>query len=416
MKTKDGKKENIFYKKVVIFGVESLGKESFSNILIANETKDNSPKSNDLDVEVNQIHYKLKDEKYLNINLFEIKLVDKIISDDNLIDAFLLDCQCALFIIDLTNKDSFDKIKQLISKFNNDKYPYLKKIIIEIKEDIKSIKESEIAKQFICSFLNINFKIDYMAVSLQNKENLDNLLIKIYNQINPEFPDKNVIPINQVIKFNSDDDSKFEPQGSFSIILLGKNNAGKSSFMLRYTENEFSDFIQSSIGINSSKQTLKIDGNYYQLTLWDTAGQERFRSMPKKYYRNANGILLIFDINDKESFDDVSKWMSDIEENCGESKEGQKSKRNFIIYLIGNKADLINFEENEKQKVKEEEIEELALKLGAKYFEISCKWNLNIAEVMARIILDCYNSCTSKTDNIKLEKDSKNIKQKGRCC
>jgi predicted GTPase len=199
-------------------------------------------------------------------------------------------------------------------------------MIIEIKEDIKSLKESEIAKQLICSFLNINFKMDYITVSLQNKENLDNLLNKIYNHINPEFSEKNLIPINQVIKLNSDNNSKIDYQGSFSIILLGKNNAGKSSFMLRYTENEFSEFIKSSIGINSSKQTLKIDGNYYQLTLWDTAGQERFRSMPRKYYRNANGILLLFDINDKESFDDVSIWMSEVEQNCGESKDGKKVK------------------------------------------------------------------------------------------
>ena len=417
METKDEKKEKIFYKKLLIFGVESLGKVSFSNILKTAASEDNYPQTNeDLDIEVNQIHYKLKDGQYLNINLFEIKLVDKIFSNENLIDAFLLDCQCALFFIDLTNKDSFNKIKQLISNCNNDKYPYLKKIIIEIKEDIMSLQETETAKKLICSFLNINFKIDYMTISLQNSDNLDILLTKIYNQINPEVPEKNLIPINQISKCNSEDKSKINNLESFSLILLGQKNAGKTSFMLRYIENKFFDNNMSSTGINSSKQTLKIDGNYYQMTLWDTAGQERYRSIPRKYYRKADGILLLFDINDKESFDDVSNWMNEVKENCGESKEEQKNKRNIIIYLIANKVDLINFEESGKQKVTEKEIRDLVKKLGFKYFEISCKLNLNIEEVMARIILDCYKNIQIKNDNIKLEKVTKKSKQNKGCC
>ena len=119
METKDEKKEKIFYKKLLIFGVESLGKVSFSNILKTAASEDNYPQTNeDLDIEVNQIHYKLKDGQYLNINLFEIKLVDKIFSNENLIDAFLLDCQCALFFIDITNYKSFELVKEFISKID----------------------------------------------------------------------------------------------------------------------------------------------------------------------------------------------------------------------------------------------------------------------------------------------------------
>ena len=119
--------------------------------------------------------------------------------------------------------------------------------------------------------------------------------------------------------------------------------------------------------------------------------------MPKTYYRNVDGILLLFDINDKSTFEDVNNWMDDVNENI-DTAEGEE--KDVVIYLLGNKIDLIN-KDKDKEKVTRKEIEELANKLKVKYYDISNKWNLNLEEIMARIILDCLKNNRFK----KIDKD-----------
>ena len=131
--------------------------------------------------------------------------------------------------------------------------------------------------------------------------------------------------------------------------------------MTRYAKNIFRYVYLSNAGMNEEIKTLKIENkNIYQLKLCDTAGQERYRSIPRKYYRNADGILLLYDVEDKESFEHIEEWMQDIKEYLGKNdvKEGiEKNENNLVIYLLGNKIDLIN---NGKEKVTKEEVEKLA--------------------------------------------------------
>ena len=169
----------------------------------------------------------------------------------------------------------------------------------------------------------------------------------------------------------------------------------------------------STIGINQELKSLRIDNkNIYQLILWDTAGQEQYRSMPRKYYRNADGILLLFDINDKKTFEDIEVWMQDIIDNTIKNN-AIEGENDLIIYLLGNKIDLINKDKDEdKEKVTRKEIEELANKLKVKYYDISCKWNLNLEEIMARIVLDCLKNNRFK----KIDKDKPKEENSGGCC
>ena len=104
-----------------------------------------------------------------------------------------------------------------------------------------------------------------------------------------------------------------------------------------------------------------------------------------------------------------------------ENKEGEKKEidkgndEEVVVYLIGNKIDLIN---NGEKEIKEKEKEDLANELGVKYYDISCKWNLNIEEVMARIILDCYQSKRHNTikKNLQLKRVSSSNKRRNGCC
>ena len=115
--------------------------------------------------------------------------------------------------------------------------------------------------------------------------------------------------------------------------------------------------------------------HHYKLIVWDTPGKTGYRNYPRKYYKNVDGILILFDINDEYSLKDVSDWIKEIKENTVEDK---------LIYIIGNKID------KNEEKISKVEIQNYAKKFRCKYYEISCEWNLNVEEVIARMILECY--------------------------
>jgi len=338
------------------------------------------------------------------MNLYEIRLEDNLITNDTLLEAFLFDCQCSLFLVDGKNKESTNSVKVIMKKINNEKYPFMKRLIVENKSDIIPEEENEEIKKL----LNYYPFLDNIKISLKTGNNLENLLIQIYDKINSNSSEENLFPLDKVNKYTTILYQKEEYEGSISLMLLGDGRVGKSNFMTRYANNKFSDEYLMTVGYNEAIKTLKIDNkNIYQLRLVDTAGQERYMSMPRNYYKNSDGILLLYDVESKESFKNIEIWMNDIKEYT------DKKDDNIVIYLIGNKIDLIyNYNNKDEEKVTKEEIEELANNLKVKYYDISCKWNLNIEEVMARIILDCLKNNRFK----KMDKNKQNENNSGGCC
>ena len=114
---------------------------------------------------------------------------------------------------------------------------------------------------------------------------------------------------------------------------------------------------------------LKIDGNLYKIIIWDTAGQERFKSLPIKYYKNVDGVLLLYDVSDEASFDDVNSWIKDVKENANRNTETDLS-----LFLIANKID------TDERVVTKEDGEALAQKFKLKFFESSAKEKINVDE------------------------------------
>ena len=366
---------------------------------------------------MHQLNLKLKDRKFLNINLYEIRIDDNMINNDNLLDQFFFDCQCALFLVDISNPQSFKPIEKLLTNIKENTHPYLKKIIIENKSDIKIEK----VDKTITNFNNFFSYLDNITISLKTGDNFENLLNEIYNSINPVSQEKNLLPINQVVRNNLNSYSKIYLKGSISLILVGDQNVGKTSLLLRYINNIFNFNILQTVGIDYKTQQLTInEKELYELILWDTSGQEVYRSLPRSYYKNIDGVLLLFNVNNKNTFTDVSRWMEDIKEysvrkkpiveNKTQNIKDKKVNDDVVIYLIGNKID--NANNDEERVVTKEEAEKLAKELGVKYYEISCYWNLNIEEVMTRIILDCYNNGRHKDNKFKL----KNINNQNRFC
>ena len=139
---------------------------------------------------------------------------------------------------------------------------------------------------------------------------------------------------------------------------------GKSSIILRFTKDEFNASMVSSIGVDFKSKDITINNMKVKLQIWDTAGHERFRTITTSYYRGAHGIVTVFDLTDRESFEHIERWLSEI---------NKFAKENVLRFLVGNKADLVD-----KRAVPYEEIQSLANRLKIPYTETSAKDCTNI--------------------------------------
>ena len=155
---------------------------------------------------------------------------------------------------------------------------------------------------------------------------------------------------------------KFE---GIKILTLGNSKVGKTSFIYRYTDNLFQFNYVSTQGNDYLTKIVELpNGKMYSVNFFDTAGQERFRAMSFNLIKKCDGILLIYDITDKESFESIPKWMENIQDNKG---------LDYPIILCGNKIDLEN-----KRVISKKEGEELAQKFGITFFETSNKDGKNV--------------------------------------
>ena len=188
------------------------------------------------------------------------------------------------------------------------------------------------------------------------------------------------------------------------IIVLGSSEVGKTCILNRYFNNEFKENALSTIGIDFQTKYFKFEDKKIKANYTDTAGQEKFRAISLNYLKGANGVILVFDITKRESFDLLETWMNALKDN---------NKVGISKILIGNKADL-----EDKRQVQKEEAESLSERIGCKYFEGSAKTGENIFEALdeiARITyLDMKNNQEESRDSIVLNRTKK--VQKKRCC
>lgn len=191
------------------------------------------------------------------------------------------------------------------------------------------------------------------------------------------------------------------------LLLIGDSGVGKSCLLLRFSEDSFTPSFITTIGIDFKIRTIELDGKRIKLQIWDTAGQERFRTITTAYYRGAMGILLVYDVTDEKSFNNVRTWISNIEQYASE-------KVNKI--LIGNKCDW-----DERRVISEEQGRALADEFGIPFLEASAKSNVNVDNAffcLARNIkkqqIDNQNHSILEKSNIQL--DRMNSISKGNCC
>ncbi|XP_072267373.1 ras-related protein Rab-10-like isoform X1 [Pyxicephalus adspersus] len=168
------------------------------------------------------------------------------------------------------------------------------------------------------------------------------------------------------------------------LVMTGDSNVGKTCIMTRYTENIIPSYI-STVGIDFKTKTIHIENTPIKLQIWDTAGQERFHTLSVSYFRGAQGFLLVYDITNTNSFENISLWMRDIKMKAGEEVE---------VVLLGNKCD-----KEDEREVSKERGEKLAWEYGIPFFETSAKENINIDKAFLNLSKAIYEKRFSMVFN-----------------
>ena len=194
------------------------------------------------------------------------------------------------------------------------------------------------------------------------------------------------------------------------LLIIGDSAVGKTSMLLKYTDNFFPESHLATIGVEFKTKDIQYNGYNINLQVWDTAGQERFKSITKSFFRNANGIIFVYDITQKNSFKNVKDWIKDSEAN----------DTGFKRILVGNKIDLQN-----KRQVQLNEVKDWADKKNLEVIEASAKTGANIDKAVMKLIeLILQNKSKyeimkqfgpEKKEGGQLNKDTKENKSKKFC-
>lgn len=170
----------------------------------------------------------------------------------------------------------------------------------------------------------------------------------------------------------------------FKLLLIGDSGVGKTCVLFRFSEDAYSSTFISTIGIDFKIRTIDLDGKRIKLQIWDTAGQERFRTITTAYYRGAMGIMLVYDITNEKSFDNIRNWIRNIEEHASSDVEKM---------IIGNKCDM-----NDRRKISKERGSALALEYNVKFMETSAKSSVNVEESFIQLTRDIKMKMDKKTE------------------
>ncbi|BES90494.1 ras-related protein [Nesidiocoris tenuis] len=187
----------------------------------------------------------------------------------------------------------------------------------------------------------------------------------------------------------------------FKLLIIGDSGVGKSSLLLRFSDNTFTGNYITTIGVDFKIRTIEIDGEKVKLQIWDTAGQERFRTITSTYYRGTHGVIVVYDVSSGDTFANVKRWLHEIDQNCEIVNK----------ILVGNKNDSI-----ERKVVLTEDAQRFADQMAIQLFETSAKDNINVEEMFMAITRQVLRTkkerkerqAIQNSDTVNLRKPNKN--------
>ena len=216
-------------------------------------------------------------------------------------------------------------------------------------------------------------------------------------------------PIAEKEKEDHESNDEEESENLFEIntLILGDCSVGKTCVLLRYVSGTFDVAQNPTIGVDFRTKKITLDKEQLNFRIWDSAGQERFRSITQQFFKNADGIILVYDVTKLETYTQINVWLEDI----------MKNKLNRTkVFLVGNKID-----DKEKRVVQKENEEKLAKEQDFEYFDTSAKVGTGIEEMFAKISEQLYKikkeyKDTDEEHSLKLDDKPAKKKCKGGCC
>jgi len=168
----------------------------------------------------------------------------------------------------------------------------------------------------------------------------------------------------------------------YKIVIVGNSSVGKTSVVVRFTENTFQEVMQATIGVDFKRRPFEFDGHQVSLYLWDTAGQEKLRAVTSQYYRGSVGAIVMYDVTDRKSFADLEVWLDEID---------RHTEDGTCKIIVGNKID-----DTFNRVVSKQEAQTFARRLQLPYMETSAKFDDGINDTFATLAWHIYNRLEAK--------------------
>jgi len=191
------------------------------------------------------------------------------------------------------------------------------------------------------------------------------------------------------------------------VIVLGESGVGKTSLLLRYVSNKFTIATKSTIGTDFLTKQIDVGDKTVTLQIWDTAGQERFQGLGSAFFRGSDGVLFVFDVTRKETFNELERWKQTFL-----IQIGQEGNNDFPVVIVANKVDRAD-----ERQVSKEEMETWASNQGVPIIETSAKSGENVEEAfqkIARVVIENLKPEEIQYDSVELKVDEGG--NKGGCC
>ena len=198
------------------------------------------------------------------------------------------------------------------------------------------------------------------------------------------------------------------------LMIIGDSTVGKTSILSRFSNGTFNSNYLATVGLDFFNKDEIINNKNVRIKIWDTAGQERYKALTKGFFRNAQGILLVYDVTNSETFENLKYWIQSITTHLGDEKE-------YVpLVIIGNKIDLNG------REINKEDAEKFCSQEGYKYFETSAKTGEGVDDCIRYLVeevikVNSVNEEKPIDNNLKINKDNKNDKKdgdnsNGKCC
>ena len=213
------------------------------------------------------------------------------------------------------------------------------------------------------------------------------------------------------ININECLDQNIKEEEKFKVVVVGDSGVGKTNLIKRFISNEFSLDSKATVGVEFISKNYNINNKIIKIEIWDTAGQERYKSITSAYYKGAKGAMIVYDVTNQTSFNNIDKWYFEIKE---------KASKNINLMLIGNKTDL-------NKVICREDAINTAKSLNIPVMETSANNSSNVKEAFYDLIKEMYKSVLKlkekfeqkenrKEEGIKINIENKIYIEKKKCC